>query len=133
MHRRALQWSINSAQHFWTRSAASRKGLSFSAAVEFALWAQFSLHCHNLHTARRWKYHTNYAQPVAISPFSLPSNYPVLDETKAFDLLKPEIKIDFGLMHESSDTRSVESPIGAQSVIDVCSQSIQLLTLLVIS
>ena len=60
-------------------------------------------------------------------------SYPALNETKRFGLLKPEIKIDFGLMHESSDTRSVESPIGAQSVIDVCSQSIQLLTLLVIS
>lgn len=66
-----------------------------------------------------------------VSPFSLSSNYPALNEAKSFDLLKPEIKIYFGLMHKSGDARSVEGPIGTQSVIDICSESIQLLTLLV--
>lgn len=33
---RALQWSISSAQHFWTRRAAKRKGLSSPAATEFS-------------------------------------------------------------------------------------------------
>ena len=37
MARKALQLSIISAQHFWTRRAASRNGFSSRAAVEFSI------------------------------------------------------------------------------------------------
>lgn len=37
MERSALQCRINSAQHFWTRSAARRKGRSWVAVGEFSV------------------------------------------------------------------------------------------------
>lgn len=75
---------------------------------------------HNLHTEGYGNIIPMIRSQSLISSFSLSPNYPALNEKKDFDLLKPEVKVYFGLMHKTGNTRSIESPIGTQSVIDAC-------------